>query len=50
LLENKIAEPKHKNTSFKHEYQKRRKEGEEKAHEDGSMVGDHATRRMETPR
>ena len=39
LLENESAEPKHKNTSLRHEYQKRRKEGEEKTHEDGCMVG-----------
>ena len=38
-LENESAEPKYKNTSLRHEYQKRRKEGEEKAHEDGRMVG-----------
>ena len=34
------AEPKIlKNTNSKHEQQKRRKEGEESAHEDGCMVG-----------
>ena len=30
---------KYKNTSLRHEYQKRRREGEEKAHEDERMVG-----------
>ena len=35
----KNAEPKDKEHKLKHEHKKRRKEGEEKAHEDGGMVG-----------
>jgi len=38
-LENENAEPKDKEHKLIHEYRKRRKEGEEKAHEDGGMVG-----------
>ena len=35
----KSAEPKDKEHKLIHEHKKRRKEGEEKAHEDGGMVG-----------
>ena len=33
------AELKKQRSKVRHEYNKRRKEGEEKAHEDGGMVG-----------
>jgi len=35
----KNAEPKQQGNKLRHDYNKRRKEGEEKAHEDGGMVG-----------
>ena len=38
-LENESAEPKDKEHKLIHEHKKRRKEGEEKALEDGGMVG-----------